>query len=363
LVAIHQFLANLTPHDAIGDHCLAVRDTLRGAGYRSDIYAHEYAPQYRVEAQRFTDFDPSSTDEPTWLLFHASIGTPVARFLRERPEPLIVNYHNITPATFFMNWEPRIAAHLAAGRRQLASLAPRSVLGLAVSEFNRGELEALSYAPTDVVPILFDVSQLDAVAPDPSVAARLRAEREMGGADWLFVGRIAPNKAQHDIVKAFAAYRRFFDPQARLRLVGNPVSHLYGGTLEKYVAELGLSECVDLAGGVSESAKRAYFEHADAFVVCSEHEGFCVPLLEAMHHRLPIVAYGAAAIPETLGDAGLVLDTKRPFTVAAAVARVLGDGELRAGMVEAGTRRLAHYDVRSTRAQLLRRVEELVTAA
>jgi glycosyltransferase involved in cell wall biosynthesis len=294
------------------------------------------------------------------LLYHSSIGSPVADFVAGRPEPIIVDYHNITPPQFFARWEPHISGHLALGRRQLAKLSARAHLGLGDSAFNARELAELGYERTAVVPILLDIAQLGRTPPDRTLSARLGAAKTRGGADWLFVGRLTPNKAQHDLVKAFAAYRRFQDPEARLHLVGGTSSHAYATVLRDFVGALGLDGCVELAGAVSEGELSAYYRHSDVFVICSEHEGFCVPLLEAMHHRVPIVAYAQAAVPETLGDAGLLLRTKDACTVATAVARVLTDDGLREAMVDAGTRRLADFALSRSRRALLDAVEPLV---
>jgi L-malate glycosyltransferase len=169
----------------------------------------------------------------------------------------------------------------------------------------------------------------------------------------LFVGRVAPNKAQHDVVKAFAWYRRVFDAEASLTLVGGVSAGSYWSALERFVDGLGLSGVVRLAGSVSDAELEGLYRSADVFVCLSEHEGFCVPLLEAMAHGVPVVAFGAAAVPETLGDAGLVLASKRPGLVAEAVGRVMRDGGLRARLVGAGRRRLEHFSLARTRRTLL----------
>jgi len=363
MTAIHQFVPSLVPRDAVGTHYLAVQSALRAAGYRSDIYAYEAKDEYKRKAAPFSSFRGAADAEPTWLLYHSSVGSPVADFVRARDEPLIVDYHNITPPEFFTRWEPATAATLLKGRRQLAELEPRTELGIADSAFNARELEDLGVARTAVVPILLDVAALDATPPDPATLDRLNSARARGGgADWLFVGRLAPNKAQHDIVKAFAAYRRLHDDRARLHLVGGTSSHQYEQALRDFVDALGLGAVVDLSGPVTHSALMAYYASADVLVVCSDHEGFCVPLLEAMHHRVPVVAYAATAVPETLGDAGLLLDVKDPCTVAAAVDRVVTDTALRAQLVDAGSARLRDFDVDTSRRKLLDAIEPLVGA-
>src|SRR5262245_56480051 len=151
MTAIHQFVPTLAPRDAVGLHYLAVQATLRDAGYRSDIYAYEAKDEYARLASPFASFAGASNGEPVWLLYHSSIGSPVADFVARRDEPLIVDYHNVTPASFFARWEPAIAAMLMKGRRQLADLETRATLGIADSAFNAEELTRLGYARTSVV--------------------------------------------------------------------------------------------------------------------------------------------------------------------------------------------------------------------
>ena len=354
--SIHQFVPTLAPRDAIGAHTVLARDVLRGLGYQSDIYASSVVRGTHVQAHAADRF-PTVTQPGTWLLYQCSTGAPLADAMVARSEPLIVDYHNITPAGFFEPWEARVATELAAGRRQLAALAPRSALGLADSGFNRAELDAIGFAATRVAPVLVDVGALDRPA-DRRTYDRLR--RDAAGAAWLFVGRLAPNKAQHDVIKAFAAYRRLFDPQARLRLVGASSSARYRRTLEQFVSGLGLAGAVELCGSVTPAQLVAHYRAAQVFVCLSDHEGFCVPLLEAMLHRLPVVAYGSSAVPETLGGAGLCLRDKDPITVAHAVRRVVSDDELRATMVERGTQRLGDLDLPVTSKLFAAAVTEVV---
>jgi glycosyltransferase involved in cell wall biosynthesis len=187
------------------------------------------------------------------------------------------------------------------------------------------------------VPVLLDPSLLDG-PPDAPTLKRLRSRQ---GSAWLFVGRLAPNKAQHDVVKAFALYRRSHDPAAVLWLIGAPAPERYAAALRGYIDALGLSDAVELRGDATTAELGAYYRAADVFVCLSDHEGFCVPLLEAWAHELPIVAYASSAVPETVGDAGVLLADKPAGTVAAAVDRVVRDAALRGALVGRGARRLA----------------------
>jgi glycosyltransferase involved in cell wall biosynthesis len=164
----------------------------------------------------------------------------------------------------------------------------------------------------------------------------------------MYVFRHAPNKTQHDLIAAFAAYRRLFDPAATLSLVGGRTAILYWKALESLIAELEVGGAVELADNVTFPELLAYYRGADVFVCTSEHEGFNVPVLEAMSFDVPVVSYLSSALPETIGDAGVLLPDKDPVIVAAAVDRLMSDGGLRRGLIEAGHRRVEHFSLPNT---------------
>ena len=356
MARVHHFVPTFEP-GAVGAHVLIARRVLREAGYESEIFTGDVHPAFASKgAHSYHDYGRRvSARADDRLVYHLAIGSPVADFLGVRREPLIVDHHNLTPLRFLAGWEPVAAGGVLWGRRQLDNLAPRAALGIGDSTFNAEELVEAGYERTTVVPILFEPAV--AQAPDPTLAARLADQG--ASARWLFVGRLAANKAQHDVVKAFAAYRRFHDPTAFLDLVGGSSSELYASALRRFIAELGLEGAVTIAGSVSSAELAAYYDAADVFVVLSEHEGFCVPILEAMQHGVPVVAFAAAAVPETVNGAGLVLDTKDACTVAAAVSRVVSEGALRAQLVEAGTRRRHDFGLTKTGPAFVAAVESV----
>jgi glycosyltransferase involved in cell wall biosynthesis len=349
--ALHQFVPVLEP-GAIGAHALELQRLCRDLGIDAEIYAEEVRPVWAGRGHGLKAYKGRADDV---LLYHVAIGSPVADFVANRPERLVVDHHNITPASYFADWEPPVVHGIAWGRRQLAELAGRATMGLADSGFNRDELDDLGYSRTSVAPILLDTSTFDR-AVDEAALARLAHV----GSAWLFVGRVSPHKCQHDVIKAFAAYRRVYDPNAVLRIVGASSSDRYVAALHQLVEALDLGGAVDLTGGVSDGELAAHYRSADVFVCLSEHEGFCVPLLESWHHRVPIVAFAATAVPETLGAGGLCLPGKSASTVAAAVDKVLTDDGLRAALVAAGERRLADFDLSVTRATWRTAIESVV---
>jgi glycosyltransferase involved in cell wall biosynthesis len=356
-VRVDQVIPSLASRDAIGVHTLNLRDGLRAAGVDSDIYYGSFTPDVEHEGHPITALGRASKDR--WLLYQSSIGSPVYDILAARPEPKLVNYHNITPAALLRDWEPHVAYEAALGRTQLARLASQSRFAVADSGFNESELHALGYEGSAVVPLLIDM-HTKSEAPDPALAALL-AERKatVGGADLLYVGKISPHKAPHDLVKMLDVLRRLYDPQARLHLVGSPLGETYGPALHAFVDEVGLRDAVYFPGSITAAELEAYFLAADVYVSASDHEGFCVPIAEAMGHGVPIVAYGVTAVPETVGGAGLLLADKSPVPFAAAVSRVVSDAGLHRHLSDAGRGRSAEFDLATSQ----RRFVELVQAA
>jgi glycosyltransferase involved in cell wall biosynthesis len=284
------------------------------------------------------------------LLYQLSIGSGVADIFRERSERKFVNYHNITPADLLEAWMPEVGEEVRWGRAQLRDLAAATEFAVADSRFNEGELRSAGYRSTTTVPLLIDLESFLGT-PDPVLAQRLAEQKSRGGADLLFVGKVSPHKGQDDLVKTLATYRQLYDPDARLHVVGGSISEEYSRALERFVAELDLTDAVNFAGVVTHEELIAYYAAADVFCCLSNHEGFCVPLVESMVHRLPIVAYTNTALPETVQGAGLVLPDKEPARVAAAIDRVIGDARLRDVLAEAAAERVAAFALPRTRAE------------
>jgi L-malate glycosyltransferase len=341
VVRIDHVIPSLASRDAIGGHVMQLRDLLRSRGYQSDIYYGN------ASSDRLDDGLPVSRlgDRPSAgrvLLYQLSIGSGVADIFRGRSERKFVNYHNITPADLLEAWMPSVGEEVRLGRAQLRDLASVTEFAIADSEFNERELQAAGYRSTTTVPLLIDLDGF-AGSPDRALAARLADQKADGGADLLFVGKVSPHKGQHDLVKALAAYRRLYDPKARLHLVGGSISDEYQLAVERFAQELDLLDAVEIAGSVTHEELIAYYAASDVFVCLSNHEGFCVPLLESMYHRLPIVAYTNTAVPETVRGAGLILPNKEPARVAAAIDRVVRDDQLRTTLAQAASARVGTF--------------------
>ena len=349
---IDQVVPGLVVHDAISNHVRQVRGALREAGYDSDIWAQWIAPELADEGRPYRQCPDGNAERV--LVYHASTHSPMAGWLVERAlagERVVTNYHNVTPPVYFARWLPEATAGMVAAREELRFLAPHARLGIGVSGFNSEELVRTGYRRVVTAPLLVDLEAYHAT-PDRRTIGRLRREQE-AGTRWLFVGRIAPNKCQHDVIAAFALYRRLYDPRARLSLVGGATAPRYLAALHRLAADLDLGGSVEMVDSVSDEVLLSYFATADAFVCLSEHEGFCVPVLEAMELGLPVIAYAAAALPETVADGGLVLGDKDPLVVATAVGELIGDPDRRQAVIDAGRRRAADFSLARTSARMV----------
>jgi glycosyltransferase involved in cell wall biosynthesis len=354
---VHQLLAALAYGDAISNEALAIQRHLRGAGLESDIFAEHVHPRMTTRARPLWEYREVSAPD-TVCLFHFSIGSAAARLAFHAPDRLVSIYHNITPAEWFLGFHPHLAGLCYHGRRELAAFAPRTELALGDSEYNRRELEAAGYARTGVLPIVLD---LDSYRRPPSPVARRLYED--GRTNILFVGRIIPNKKIDDLITAFALYQRLFDRQSRLLLVGDYRGHeKYYDRLQELARARGAEEVV-FTGQVDDDELRAAYASADLFLCLSEHEGFCVPLLEAMAFGVPVVAYDAGAVRETLRGGGVLLREKPTAVVAGLVRRLLTDDGLRGRVLETQERAMAEVRTTDFRALLLDRLAPVLDGA
>jgi glycosyltransferase involved in cell wall biosynthesis len=357
---IDQVVPSFGRRDAIGVHILHLRDLLREAGFVSDIWCVGAFEEVRSECRLLDELEPGLRPA-TWWLYHMSNGSPAADVMKLRPEPLMLDYHNITPGELFEPWVGWAVESAHTARDQLAELAARSHWSFADSAFNDSELKELGCEHTTVVAPLFDPSAASS-RPDEATLRERRAERDRGGVDWLFVGRVAPPKAQHDLIKAFCCFCRYFEPGARLTLVGPWMGEDYPRALMRFADRLGLGTSVRLTGSVSDEVLSAYYSTSDVYVSASDHEGFCIPLIEAMHHGLPVVAHAAGAVAETAGEAAMVLAGKSPIQFAATVARVLRDEGLRSRLVGEGRSRAKEFSLRRSRERWNAALKEAVSS-
>lgn len=339
-IAVHQVLASLAYGDAIGHEVLGIQRVLRAAGYESEIFVEGADPRLKHRTVSYVELAAASHPDNI-LIHHFSIGSRASRIAYALPDRMVLVYHNITPPEYFIGIHPLLVQQCFLGRRELALFAPRCDLALGDSEFNRQELEAAGFRDTAVLPVVPDFSHLS--GPPNDIGARVFDD---GWVNLLFVGRIIPNKKIDDLIRWFHAYNRWFNPRSRLLLVGSHGGfELYAAMLHQLVATLHTPN-VHFLGHVSNEELAAYYQVADVFVCASEHEGFCVPIVEAFHMGVPVVAYAAAAVPSTMDGAGVLLTDKDPVRVAAVINEVVTDDELYDRIVAAQDAALARLEAR-----------------
>ena len=354
--AIHQIVAGYAGGDAISNEARAMRALFRRWGYESQIYSERkrILPELRSEARDLVagrgDFRPDDV-----VLLHLSIGSDVNDLFPQLPGRKALLYHNITPPDYFRGIQEQTASLLDRGRRQARALAGAAAVVMADSRFNAGEIAAMGHANPQVLPLVLDFSMLRS-RPDRRV---LRQYRD-GLANILFVGRCAPNKKIEDLLNAFYYFQRYVQPASRLIHVGSHAGmEQYHALLLTRSRELQLKN-VEFVGAVNQDELNAYYAVARAFLCLSDHEGFCIPLLEAMAHDVPVVAYAAGAVPETLDGAGVLVREKNYDLIAETLGRVSEDAPLRAALLRGQRERLARYERQDLEADLKRLLAPLL---
>ncbi|MCY4028301.1 MAG: glycosyltransferase family 4 protein [Acidobacteria bacterium] len=355
-VAVHQVLATLGYGDAIGNAVLGIRRVLREAGYRSHIYVQTADPRVENATRDYRELRDESRPDHV-LVHHFSLGSRASRLAFALPDRMLLIYHNITPAEHFIGMRTPLARSCFEGRRELRAYVPRCDLALGDSEYNRAELAAMGFPRTGVLPVVPDFSHLD-VAPDPLLARGF----DDGWTNILFVGRLLPHKCIHDLVRFFHAYRRTYNPRSRLLLVGAYDGFKgYLGTVGELIAHLQVPD-VHFIGHVSNEQLTALYDVADVFLSASEHEGFCVPLVESFYKGIPVVAFAAAAVPATMDGSGVLYEHKDPRHVAALLHAVVSDRALEEEVVRGQDDALDRYLATDFRATLLAFVERTLRA-
>jgi glycosyltransferase involved in cell wall biosynthesis len=340
-VGIHQVLVSASPGDAITNLALGTRRLLRRVG-PSEIYAHHIAPELHDEVLPLASY--RTLHARNLLIFHASIGqSAVHEFLTTRTEPLVLVYHNVTPGKYFEPYDPVFADLLELGRREVERLLPRVVGAIADSEYNARELEEMGYRDVRVVPPVLNLRRLSKVKPRESTLQHLKS---LDGPILLSVGQLLPHKRPDFLVQMMHIADTYLGMRGFLMLVGHQRLERYNRAIREQVLELNLPG-VHVVGAVDEADLAAMFHSADAVVTASEHEGFCIPLLEAMTFEKPILARACAAIPETVADAALLVpEYEGPSFFAEAATELLADATLRSQLVAGGRRRLDELERR-----------------
>jgi glycosyltransferase involved in cell wall biosynthesis len=344
---VHQVLSGAGPYDAVTTQALAFRDRFRAWGWGGRDVAAEIDPRIGDRIASLRSLDARDGDV---LLVHYSAYAPKLRGVLEMPQPKLLISHNITPARWFWDHDPQAGVVCALGRKQLPQFAAAADVAAGVSLYNAQE-----FGSDVVIPILFDPAGLGR----PRAAVEATAWSAPAAPTILFVGRLAPHKRQDAVIRAFELYRRRHAPDARLVLVGAPINWPYDAAMRVLAEEISPGR-VTIESGLTNEQLAERWRAADAFLCMSEHEGFCIPLLEAFHFGVPVIARAIGGVPEVAGDAALLLGDDDDEGIAAeALALAVGDGELRATLRERGAARVAAYAPDKTAATLRTALESL----
>ena len=350
---IDQWVPALHRGDAIGDSARLMRDAFRRWGYDADVYAFDMDDDLEGDGRYYRDWKAGGAQDV--VILHYALTSPMTHHLREHRGKRVVIHHNVTPPEFFHGYDPEMVRICTIGREELALLKDVD-LALGDSEYNRQELEAAGFARTGVLPIYLDFARYRE-RPNP-VLQRFLGD---GPANVLFVGRLSPNKKHDDLIRLAAYWKKYISADVRLVLVGKlPRRREYFDALQAYHYEHGFTPWeVLFLGHVEHDDLLACYRRAHVFVSMSEHEGFGVPLVEAMLMDVPIVAYRATAVGHTLGEAGVQFDTKDIAAMAEAAHLVARDAGARRRVLAGQARRLPAFAPESVEAALRGYVEAL----
>ena len=342
---VHQLLSGAGPVDAVTGQARAYRRLFGEWGFAGEDRAAYLAPGVDGSIRALRDFRAAPDDV---LVFHYSAYAPKLRGLLDLPNPKLLVSHNVTPAKYLWDYEAAVAIHCAVGRAQLPEFARRVDLAAGVSEYNAAELREAGAARTTVVPILLDPARLGGPAPqDPPP----------GPPTILSVGRLTPHKRQDEVLRAFALYRGHRAPDARLLLVGEPLSPRYEEAVRELADRLAPG-AVRFERGLTDAQLGDRYRSAHVLLSLSEHEGFCIPLLEAFALGVPVVARPVGGVPEVAGDAALLTDDADVAVVAELLHLAVTDEELRAELRARGARRAEAYAY----PEVARRLREAIAA-
>jgi glycosyltransferase involved in cell wall biosynthesis len=346
-VIINQWVPAAHRGDAIGDSARRVRDLLRDAGHESDLYALTMDDDLRDDVRPFADPQSKLGDV---TIFHYALPSPMTDEFSRLSRGRVLQYHNVTPASFFAPYDSGLSRLAVLGRQELASLVGRVELALGDSEYNRRELEQLGFATTAVMPIAVNTARLTDAPPVPALDEIL----DDGLVNFLFVGRLAPNKRIEDHIRLGELYKRYVDAYYRFVFVGR-----YDGVPRYYAMVRALLTEYEMPperflfiGPVPDAELAAYYRSASVYISLSEHEGFCAPLVEAMAMEVPVLAYASTAVPDTLGGAGVQFSPKDLEYAAELLGILAFDEQVRDPILEGQRQRLAHFGDTALRQRL-----------
>ncbi|MDD4873257.1 MAG: glycosyltransferase [Kiritimatiellae bacterium] len=339
MTAIHQLVAGFANGDAISNEAVVMRKIFRSWGFPSDIFCERkrVLPELRSETRDLNECFSAFKPEDIALL-HLSIGSDVNDLFLKLVSRKAILYHNVTPSHYFDLINRQTAFTLDKGRRQVAAMSNAAQINIADSKFNAAELTKLGYKNVQVLPLILDLQKLNDRPDGKTLRAYDGATKNI-----LFVGRCAPNKKIEDIIKAFYYFHKFVEPDSRLIQVGSYAgTERYHNLLLTQIRDLELSD-VRFTSSIPQSQLNAFYKCAHLFLSMSEHEGFCIPIIESMIHDVPVLAYSAAAVPETMDGAGVLFHKKQYEDIAEMMGQIINNSSLREAIISRQRERLARY--------------------
>ena len=350
---IHQFLTSYSYGDAIGNEALEIKNYLRKNGYKSEIFALFYHPKYSGQIINYLEYDKYSKEDNV-IIFHFSIGSPVSKkFLRCKDKKAII-YHNITPHEFFLDSHRILSKDCFKGRIELKKFVGKVDIALGDSKYNTQELIDIGFKNTGVVPLVMNFEKFSG-----DILPSFKNIFENNKTNITYVGRIIPNKKVEDIIKSFYLYQKFFNNSSRLFIVGEYRGfERYFSALQNLITELGVKD-VHISGHVPEDELISYFKLTDVYLHMSEHEGFCAPIPESFYLKIPVIAFNAGAVKETMNDGGLLVNKKDHIKVAALIDTVIKDKYFREKVIKSQNIALEKYKQNKTGSILLNYLKRL----
>lgn len=332
--AVHQFHPSCASGDGVTSGMLFTRRLLRQLGFQSEIFCQHIPDDLQGDVVPLATL---ALQSDYLLLVHHSLGYENEQWLKELAAPKVLVYHNITPAHLLPEEGPwrRLSVF---GRQQLHDWAPGYLGAIGDSESNSAELHAAHFAKVVTMALLVDAERVCAAPWNRAVIEPLR-----DAINLLYVGRICENKRQLDLIEVMGELRHFSEQPVRLILAGDVTSPEYLQRIETRIEALSLQGQVLLAGKVPDSTLLALYRAADVFVCLSEHEGFGMPLIEAMLFDVPVLAHATSSIPDTLGEGGLLLSDNNPRSTAAALQLLLQEPSLRRSVIAGQRRNLRRF--------------------
>ena len=350
---IHQLLTFFSYGDAIGNEALEIRDFLRAQGYVSEIFSYLYHPKYADQIIDYHEYNRFS-DEKNIIIFHFSIGSPVTEKFLQVPDKKLIIYHNITPHHFFVDYHRVLTQDCYQGRVELKSMVGKVDLALGDSLYNEQELKEAGFTDTGVLPLVMNFEKFE-----KPVVPVLKKLFDDGKTNILFVGRLIPSKMVEDVIKSFHLYQKHFNANSRLFIVGEFRGlERYLCALQGLTLKLGVKD-VHMTGHIPDEELVSYFKLSHLYLHMSEHEGFCAPVPESFYLNIPVIAFNAGAVKETMNNGGILVNRKDFIGIAALLDRVLTDGNLKEKILVSQQNALQKYQQNKTGKILLEYILKL----